>query len=323
MYRQSDCNRLRTLVLKTNYRFGSALMKLFKLSSLLLATMVLLSVVEATPFGYVVNSDDPENYPALHKIDLATGQTTKIGEFDPSFLDVEGLALSPDGELFAVDDATDTFFKFNVLTGEALAVGLPRQNLGITGFGDYGLTFDCTGVIYLSSEITEEFYKIDKNTGISSIIGSRQGLGKKITGLAAWGESLYGVGAMGDENLYRIDPSTGNFSRVGSLGLSFEDAGLAFDETGQLWLVTDRNDAQQGVFRPSRVYKVNKDTGNTSFVSETLVGVEALAIAEPGGCEPRGEQAPIAIPSMSRLGMILLVFFVFFASFLSLKKTRL
>ena len=60
---------------------------------------------------------------------------------------------------------------------------------------------------------------------------------------------------------------------------------------------------------PSRVFRVDTETGQAELVSETLVGIESLAISGPGGCSINGNVGqPESVPVMDRLGQGLMFF---------------
>ena len=261
---------------------------------------------QAAPLGYAINSDAAENADNLLQIDLATGEYTVIGKLQVPYVDTEGLALAEDRTLYAVDDNTDTLLTLSTNTGVAQPVSGEQGNLGIsTPSGDYGLTFTCSGQLVMSSDQTRLAYRIDLANGRAS--QRSLSIDSGLTALATWGEQIYGVGVDGDENLYLLDPDSGELKRIGALGTpTFNDAGMAFDENGQLWLVTDGTvtSDSQVQYGPSKIYKVDTNTGHATFVAETAGGVESLAIAAATGCN-RGPGAT-AIPALAPLNKILL-----------------
>ncbi len=262
--------------------------------------------LQAAPVGYAINSDAAENADNLLQIDLATGEYTLIGKLQVPYVDTEGLALAEDQTLYAVDDNTDTLLTLSTSTGIAQPVNGQQGNLGLsTPSGDYGLTFTCSGQLIMSSDQTRQAYRIDLSNGRATQRSLSIDAG--LTALATWGEQIFGVGVDGDENLYRLNPDSGELIRIGSLETPvFNDAGLAFDEQGQLWLVTDGTVTSNGQvdYGPSRIYKVDTESGKATFVAETIGGVESLAIAANTGCN-RGPGAT-AIPTLSFLNKMFL-----------------
>lgn len=251
------------------------------------------SYVLAAPFAYSVNSDAEVDADLLYEIDLATGQAFEIG--NSTFEDVEGLAYSPLGQLFGVDDASDSVIHFDIATGVAIPIGSGRGNLGLSGVQDYGLTFVCDGRMFIASDNEQTLYQTTLQSTEPTVVGSAGGLGARITGLAAWGDEVYGIGSEGSEGIYRINTETGQASLVlGLSGYTFNDGGLAFDEDGVLWALLDKSFLP---FRnePSLILRIDLDTSTVTQTATTLEGFESLAIAPATGCVPTGP-GPTAIP---------------------------
>jgi len=76
---------------------------------------------------------------------------------------------------------------------------------------------------------------------------------------------LFGVSDINDE-LVAIDTATGAGTVVGSLGISFEDSGLAFDGSGNLLLAT-----------PDNFYSVDPGTGAATLIGSLGQGVTGLS----------------------------------------------
>lgn len=284
------------------------------MSRVLLAIAALLAgfTAAAAPQAYAIASDNFEE-PAdqLVRIDLATGEFTIIGQPGPNYKDIEGLALAPDGQLFGADDATETLLLINPGSGIATPVDNRPQNLdlgdGTTPY-DFGMTFACDGSLYLVSDQNMTLYQVDTETGKANPIGN---LGKHITALATYGDQFYAIGSEGDNNLYRINPVTAELTLVGPLGLTdtFTDAGLAFDADGTLWGVADYRELDPLNGAPSLLFTVDLDTGEATVVTETLIGVESLAIAVAPGCSVTGTGAR-PVPALSGLSLLLLLVLV-------------
>jgi hypothetical protein len=270
------------------------------IAPLLMAASAALS---AAPVGYSINSDSITSEPdSLYTINLSTGQIIeRIGLvnlpplLDGRRLDVEGLAFAPDGTLYGIDDESLKLFRINPTN----ALVDPDQDYPVTGGGltpqnnDFGMTFGCDGTLYASSISQDALYEIDltgANTATASKIGT---LGVKIGALAAYGSPtvLYGLSngvlgtnAAGPPHLYTINTETGETTDLGLLGGSFQDyaeAGLSFDESGNLWAITDRSSEALS----SQVMRIN----TTNLMVEeshitTEQGFESLAISTPRGC---------------------------------------
>ena len=285
----------------------------------------------AQPFGYSINSrgdfTDNSLVFALWRIDLATGEEHYIGWTGRGdYVDIEGLAFSPDHRLYGADDSTNTLVRIGTESGNAIPVGGAANNMGVplgTSM-DFGLTFTCDGDLLASAAGPGELYWADPETGLLSLIGN---LGLPIVDLASIGETIYGIGLGTDReghkgipNLYRIDPTTASAELIGALGSEaspYKQAGLAADQDGNLWAITDRNrifgdnDTQA---RPSEILRIDPETGRATKIAETIVGIESLAITSPGACQPEDENGrgrpeiePEVIPLMSDAGRWLMV----------------
>lgn len=251
----------------------------------------------AEPAGYAVGFD------RLYRLDAGTGQASAVGPL--GFIDVEGLAFAPDGTLYGVADAgrvppgndqTDFLLRINTQTGAATAVG---QLSGLAGLGtgafgelDYGLAFTCDGRLWLSSDTTNQLWEVNPSNAVTRYVGNT---GAAISGLAARGNTLYGVSIDGNEGLYRIDTNTGAASLIGLLGLPDRmfDAGLDFAANGDLWVTIDyltppqgipplRNDVARLDPMTGRILEMRTVTGAGSGID--TVQMEGFALAPPGGC---------------------------------------
>ena len=262
----------------------------------------------ADPVGFAVGSggDGFGGSSILYSVDLATGQATAVGPI--GYVDVEGAALSPDGVLYAVADAglacegacgptpTDLLLRIDTNTGQgsvAGALGLAGQGSG--GNLDYGLAFTCDGSLWLSSDTTGQLWQVNPANGASQLSGT---LGAPVSGLAGFGDALFGISVASDHALYRINPAAGTAERIGALGLplAFYDAGLDFDAAGQLWATIDYwvppppNDLPE--VERNDVALIDPDSGAASIVAAVVgngfdastVQMEGLALAAGAGC---------------------------------------
>jgi hypothetical protein len=257
--------------------------------------------VFAAPDGFSINSDSDNDvtHDSLYRIDLATGSETRIGpvlSLGQFRSDVEGLAQSPDGTLYGVDDENLTLFPINAATGSVLT-GQEVFISGIPGGGgnDFGMTFACDGNLYITSVATQTLYRMTLD-GEATPIGAPGSLGAGISAIAAYGSpiQLFGLSNGSDNSnpanarkLWSIDAGSGIATEVGALGaaaLQYAEAGLAFDETGDLWALTDRRD-DIGFPLPGQILQINTNTGSASSIANTSSnGFESLSITVPRGC---------------------------------------
>ncbi|MGE4071095.1 MAG: hypothetical protein AB7E72_07965 [Lysobacterales bacterium] len=282
----------------------------------------------AEPIAYAINSDSysASIHDHLLRVDLATGQFEDIGSIvlgsQPTpFQDTEGLALDTANQLWAVDDATKTFFRIDRESRAASIVGGRFGNLGlptgITAGLDLGLTFTCDGSALMSGEVSKTLYRIALDTGKATPVGGAGMLGYKITDLAVYGPALYGLGSEGDEGLYSIDPETGRATPIGDFAadLHFNDGGLGFDSQGQLWAIVET-----GGGSPSRIFRVDKFTGRETLVSTTTPGIESLALTPPQCSQSSEGTEPAKIPTSSAGGLWLLLLGIFLLGGLALRR---
>ncbi len=242
----------------------------------------------AAVMAYSVADDNFEMPDHLVLIDLETGEYESKGQIADPYIALEGLAISPNGVLYGADDNTKTLVQINTAEARAFPVNNINQNLGfgaIPASYDFGMTFSCNDKLHMVVKDTQELYEVNTTTGKASLIGNT---GHNFTSLASWGENLYSI-ASGEFILYQIDQETAAATAVGSLGdlggdIELAGSGMAFDEAGDLWMVVNLRLSDPLNPFPSRVFKIDTTTGQATLVSETLVGIESLAITSPGGC---------------------------------------
>jgi hypothetical protein len=186
-----------------------------------------------------------EAFDTLYRVDLTTRTAVEIGRATPiggqRYAIIEGLTLSPTGQLYAVSDAdaVKTLLQIDPSTGLATAVG----TLSLTGGNvsqqlDLGLAFTCDGRMWMSSG-PGMFWQVDPVSAAATYVGN---LGVKVTGITAQGNSLYGAGSQGNNNLYRIDPTKATATLVGPYGAGVNYITVtspAFDSSGKFWAVLD------------------------------------------------------------------------------------
>lgn len=286
-----------------------------------LLTMVFLVLpsVALSVKGYSVADDSITLTDHLVEIDLETGEYSSKGKIADPFIGIEGLAISPAGVLYGADDNTKTLVQIQTQQAQALAVGNLIENLGLGNNGesyDFGMSFACDGKLYMVTKANQSLYRVNHQSGKASLIGKTN---HNFTSLAAKGDDLYAV-ASADHTLYKINRETAEATAVGNLGdlgggINLSGSGLAFDESGQLWMVINLRLSDPINPYPSRIFKVNTQTGKATRVAETLVGIESLAITAPTGCKnTHGNLEEVSINN--RLGLLalalLLTFFAWF-----------
>ena len=292
-----------------------------------LCLTIILSVFATQSFAAVMAysvADDNFEFPDhLVEINLETGEYVSKGRIADPYIALEGLAMSENGTLYGADDNTKTLVQISISEGQAFPVANVNQNFGFGSVPesyDFGMTFTCSNRLNMVVKHTGDLYEVDETSGQAQLIGNT---GHNFTSLAAWGEDLYAV-ASGDFNLYKIDPITAEATLVGPLGdlggdIELNGSGMSFDEDGNLWLVINLRLSDPLNPYPSRIFKVNAVTGEAEWISETLVGIESLAITGPVGCN-RGTPA-VSVPVNGLNGLLLMLLSVFFIGFISLRTS--
>ncbi|MCX7552674.1 hypothetical protein OS175_02185 [Marinicella sp. S1101] len=280
----------------------------------------------AAVMAYSVADDNFEMPDHLVVIDLETGEYESRGKIADPYIALEGLAISPSGVLFGADDNTKTLVQINTNEARAFPVNNVNQNLGfgaIPASYDFGMTFSCDDKLHMVVKDTQELYEVNASTGEASLIGNT---GHNFTSLAAWGDDLYSI-ASGEFTLYKVDKTTAEATVVGELGdlggdIELAGSGMAFDESGDLWMVVNLRLSDPLNPFPSRVFKINTTTGEATLVSETLVGIESLAISGPGGCEfgPGGVQP---VPVDNPFSLLLLILAMMGVSAFTLQRSSI
>lgn len=306
------------------------------------ATLLVVSLfatsANSAPMAYSVNSDSGniETEDSLYLIDLATGIDQRRGTLFTGVetrRDTEGLAFAPDGTLWGVDDESLSLFPITTSNG-AVSFQAEKNLSGIQAGGgnDFGMTFSCDNTLYITSVASNTLYSLDLE-GNSTVIGP---LGANISAIAAIGNPtrLYGLGNGQFENgntdspdLYSINPDTGAATIIGALGNTvgvYNQGGLAFDTSGDLWAITDRRIVNGEIADlASQVLRIDVNSGAATVVSSTNeVGFESLAIAPPTECSgpDTGTDKDERIPTMSPTGRLLAILALLFTGFGILRK---
>ncbi len=266
----------------------------------------------AQPFGYSVRSDSDDR---LYRINLATGVAAQLGA--TGFGKIEGLALSPTGELFGVHlipSQPAQLVRCSTTTGACTAVGTTSAISG----GTAGLAFNSTGQLFLAT--SSVIFTVNTTTGAATALSSASG--PAISGLASGATSanctsgLYALAGNADAGkFYCVNTTTGALSLLGTLvGLTPTtaiDGGIDGDRsTGFIWGITNPSDANAA----AQVYSINPTTLVVSaFTAITLNGTpiggfESLAVEpSPAVISVSPPSAP-AIPTTSEYGLIALAF---------------
>jgi hypothetical protein len=264
-------------------------------------------------FALAISSDGAEAATAdsLYRVNLNTGAGGLIGALGAvgsDFEDVEGLAMDNSGRLFGVDDDTKTLLSINLATGRATSVNNALGNTRIapsaTNAQDLSIAFACNNQLFGVAARSRSFYRVNATTGAFELVGAPGSLGVAITDFTASAGQLYGLG---EDALYTIDSNTGLATLVGAYGANIrfvEGGGIGSELNGQLWAIGERRDGS-GRVMPSQIYRIDRDTGAATFVSNTSVqGAESLNLGMPS-CT-RGPGGIVQAPSLNVFGALVL-----------------
>jgi hypothetical protein len=293
---------------------------------LTLLLLALSATSSAAVMAYSVADDNFEFPDHLVQINLETGEFTSLGQIADPYIALEGLAISEAGTLYGADDNTKTLVQIATNTAQAFPVANVNQNFGFGSVPesyDFGLTFSCGDKLNMVVKHTGEFYTVNSMTGVASLVGDT---GHNFTSLAAWGNDLYAI-ASGDFNLYKINPVTAEATLVGPLGdlgggIELNGSGLAFDPDGQLWLAINLRLSDPLNPFPSRIFKVDIENGAAEFISETLVGIESLAITGPAGCDSVAGSQNIPVPALDQQALLVLLLVMLAAGALAVNRQQ-
>jgi len=231
-------------------------------------------------------------------IDLVTGAGTFVG---PTNLvnGVPGLAINSAGEIFATSAFPEAnLYRIDAATGTAILIG-PTELLLLDA-----ITFDendvLFGIGFESLPPTFNLYTINTETAAATLIGPTE---EFFAGMAfdPTDGTLYastGGGAIDQDAIYTIDPTTGEATRVGATGLGAFFGGpipdIHFDTAGNLF-GSKGGGSQDNVF-----ISIDKTTGKGTIVGP--IGFRAVSglASHPGA--PEGPQ--ISVSSINFLTVI-------------------
>ena len=317
----------------------------YRIVLLVLASLFAISA-NAAPLAFSVNSDsgNSETEDSLYVIDLESGIDQRVAKLFNGIenrTDTEGLAISPNRQLWGIDDDSGTLFLINP---ESAAVDYNEEialsSLSLSGFpaeegNDFGMTFSCDNDLYITSVRTRSLYRVNLESGESGIVGTSGALGANISAIASIGNPtrLYGLGngqfqngETDSPNLYSIDTETGVATMIGPLGSEageYNQGGLAFDSDGVLWAITDRRIINNSIANlPSQILTIDTSNGAASLIATTSeVGFESLAIAAPMNCAFRADLDEFdGIPSLNQAGRIMAILVLMLAGIMVLRQ---
>ena len=260
-------------------RYGSRWTRLHVLvATILVASSI--APVQADTIGYGVGTLTggglPNTNDVLLRFDLATGNTTPIGQIVDSvdnstvYQSVGGLDFDPvSGKLYGVADVDDLLLEIDPATGIATNLGQLTRNGGqpIPSIAIFALNFDSTGTLYFTASSGRRLSIVDiATTDLTDI--ATGGSAPNVSGLASdSADNFFGVQRGGDSLLLSIDPTDGSSTAVGEgTGIEATRLGLDFDAGDTLWAV----DFGFSV-TPSQLYNIDTSTGIAQAVAQLTV----------------------------------------------------
>jgi hypothetical protein len=167
----------------------------------------------------------------LYRVDKSSGVATAVG--DTGFASAGDLAFDLDGTLYGTT-IDGELIRIDPNTGASTLVGP-------TGFDDFfGLAIDGTGTLYAGrgsqSSTLSEIYRIDKNSGTPSFVGSISNDNDSVGGLALVASSSAPESLYLNNNRFKVDV---HWTTSGGSG-SGTPVKLTSD-TGYLWFFTASN----------------------------------------------------------------------------------
>lgn len=232
-----------------------------------LVTLLTIISAEAAPI-YMSGADGS----SLYTVNSTNGSSTLIGSYGLSSLYTQ--SFSSDGTLYGIANGygNGTLVKINTTTGAANSVGFAS---GIENL--MSMAFASDGTLYVGSWATNNLYKMDVNTGLTTLIGALGFGGIMDLDFDSTGK-LYAL----SDNLYTVNTSTG----AGTLKSTLSNGclmGMAID-TSNNFFATDYCTSN------TPLYSMNTNTGALTSLGNT--GIEkamggafapaANAVPEPG-----------------------------------------
>lgn len=254
--------------------------------------------------GYAVSNT--ESARTLYRIDFATGEATAIGPTGSS--KVEGLALSPAGELFGINPATSQLLRCSTETGGCTVVGT-LTGVAPSLAGNAGLGFASDGRLYAA--MNAGLFRVDPTSGSASFVGNT---GIAVGGLAGISpqancpSGLYALGSNTDRGrLFCLNTANGSATLLATLaGMSPVDGGLdGFADGALLYGVADNGSSASQVFEVAADKLVPENIRRVTAGGVDVTGLESLAVMRVASIAPASTD-PHAVPTVSAANLSVL-----------------
>jgi outer membrane protein assembly factor BamB len=169
------------------------------------------------PDGYISGAGNmmyAHSQSQLFSLDPKTFKVVLVGTFGPTAPDINDLAMTPKGQLYAI--SINDLYEVDHKTAQI------KHVTNFIGTANVALTFEASGTL-LASDKSGALRRIDPSTGVVTEIGS-YGTNLSESGdlVAIKDGTLFGVNdadtADKDNQLMTIDPKTGKATVIGSIG---------------------------------------------------------------------------------------------------------
>ncbi|WP_428409196.1 DUF6923 family protein [Hyphococcus sp.] len=216
------------------------------------AFMTLAGIGAANAAAVLYGVDDASE--SIVSINTATGEVTVVGAINNTVSGArtyEGLAIDSEGNFYVADansiGADGSLLNIDPATGAETGRADFRLNTISFGFRMSAIAFDDADNLFgVVGGATDDFVSIDEMTAvytnIKSLNEAEAGGFSGVTSLTYGPDGLfYGIASQfggSSNNLVKIDPTTGDTTVIGNIGVNSTGTQLAFDENGTLFAIT-------------------------------------------------------------------------------------
>lgn len=215
----------------------------------------------------------------LLNINSSTGTTANIGS--TGMIEPVGIAFSPGGTLYGLDEQTNNLYTINPATGASTLV----STISIFQLIEGDIAFSSNGTLYGVQDYhlgELQLFTINTSTGATTDVGPIIGAptDNDLSAMAFDSSGNLWVYDQGASELYTISTSTGAILTSVDLSVTGTGhvAGMSFAPNGTLYLATG-----QGI---EDLYTVNTGTGVMTLVGATGANVSGLAFAPTSSAVP-------------------------------------
>ena len=218
-------------------------------------------VDEDVKVGWELVSIDTQNN-QVWDIDPLTAESEILSSISNTSIRINSMDVSEANLSVVHDHLNNKLWLMNACTGEVTDIGSTQSG------NTCGIAFGPGGKLYGLDSTNNRLVEYNTQTGVGTAIGPL-GAGIASCGLAydCANDRLIGANSTTDE-IFTIDPQTGNAYDFVSTAVPFQSVGLEFNPTtGMLWAATG-----------NELYEVDPVSGSTNFVGSLSGQVDDLAL---------------------------------------------